>query len=216
MSAKGKSSENQDALAMQPLPESVEPTAGSRALPGVLIAFLAFMFYWGDIYVMDNGGDLMGKNGSFPEAVYYPYTKYAEIPTPGGDDSELGRIAYQKYCQACHQPNGMGAPGSFPPLAGSEWVLADGPNRIIRIVLDGLSGPITVKGQQFNSVMVPWRDVIADDKEIAALLTFIRTEWGNSASEVTPEQVTEVRGATSSRAGRSWTAAELEKIPTAN
>jgi mono/diheme cytochrome c family protein len=197
--------------------EDVEPTAADRLLPALLIGILGALLYWGDMYVMIHGADPMGKGGSFPEELYYPIESYAALeqmhPKTGGNLMEIGRVAYQKYCQACHQPSGLGQPGMFPPLAGSDWVLVDSPNRIIRIVLDGLTGPITVNGQVYNNVMVPWRETIQDDQEIAAVLTFIRNEWGNQAPEVSAEKVAEIREATQDRAGRPWTAEELLKIP---
>lgn len=196
-----------------------EPTAASRAVPGVLIAFVAFMLYWGDMYVMDNGGDLMGENGSFPQDLYYPVSSYASLKDmhPKSDNLfDIGKDAFSYYgCAGCHQLSGLGTPGLNPPLAGSEWVLAEGPNRIIRIILHGLRGPIEVKGEQYNSQMTPFGPVITDDQTIAALATFIRQEWGNNASEVSPEKVAEIREAEASRSTQ-WTAEELMKIPAAD
>jgi mono/diheme cytochrome c family protein len=87
----------------------------------------------------------------------------------------------------------LGAPGQFPPLAGSEWVNESEPGRVIRAVLNGLQGPISVHGQNFNNVMVPWNSL--SDEDIAAVITFVRQnkEWGNTASAVTPAQVQAVR-----------------------
>ena len=162
----------------------------------------------------------MGKGGSFPQEVYYPQATFVQLealnPKVDKGPVEQGRIHYQTYCMPCHQGNGMGLPGQFPPLAGSEWVNAEGPNRIIRIILNGLQGPITVKGQEFNGAMVPWRDTIPDPADIAAIATFIRQEWGNTGAPVSPEKVAEIKTATESRGGRAWTAAELESIPDAD
>jgi mono/diheme cytochrome c family protein len=105
----------------------------------------------------------------------------------------------------------MGTPGMFPPLAGSEWVTAEGHERIIRIVLNGLSGPIEVAGAQFNNVMVPWRDTLKDE-DIASVLSYIRSEWGNKADPVTVEEVKKVREGTKDR-GNPWTADELKQVP---
>jgi len=94
-------------------------------------------------------------------------------------------------CAACHQANGEGIPGAFPPLADSEWV--NGPaSNLIRIQLRGLQGPITVKGTLYNSVM-PAQNAQSDE-DIAAVLTYIRSSFGNKASAVTAEQVKEFRG----------------------
>jgi mono/diheme cytochrome c family protein len=110
----------------------------------------------------------------------------------------------------------MGAAGQWPPLVGSEWVLALGPNRIIRIVYGGLSGPLTVKDVQYSNLAMPaqGRDVKLSDEDMAAVITFIRSnkEWGNNASPVTPEQIKMVREQIKDRAD-PWTAAELLSIP---
>jgi len=119
---------------------------------------------------------------------------------------------FETYCQVCHQSTGQGAPGQFPPLAGSEWVLAKEPGRVIRIVLNGLQGPVKVKDQAFDSAsMIPWKDL--SDDEIAAVLTFIRSnkEWGNEAPPVTAEQVKAVRDKTASRSSQ-WFVDELLKV----
>jgi len=100
-------------------------------------------------------------------------------------------------CAACHQATGQGMPGTYPPLAGSEWLL-NNPEVPIRIVLHGLQGAITVKGATFNNAMTPFAEQLSD-AEIAAVLTYERSSWGNSASAVTAEQVKAVRAATASQ-----------------
>ena len=101
---------------------------------------------------------------------------------------------------------------NFPPLAGSEWVNGD-PNRATRIILNGLQGPIEVKGHTYTSVM-PAQGAILKDDQIAAVLNYIRNSWGNSGNEeVTTEFVTGVRNATKGRP-TPWTANEiLEEFP---
>ena len=199
----------------------VEPIASNRSLPAIMFTLLAMVLFWGDRYVMNHGGDLMGKAGSFPEEVYYPVPSYAALQAMNPQDPEdelreLGRVGYSYYaCIGCHQPNGMGTPGVNPPLAGSEWVNSEGPNRLARIVLHGLIGPISVSGQPYNNQMPPLGSAITDDKELAAILTFIRQEWGNTGSGVTPEQVAAIREETKGRASQ-WKADELLAIPEAD
>lgn len=188
-----------------------EPVAEKRPVPVLLIALLVALFFWGDMYVMRNGADVGGEVGAFPHQVYYPYASYAQIPKAGGDTAQ-GAKFYGLYCSICHQPNGMGVPGQFPPLAGSDWVLEEGPNRVIRLILNGIQGPITVNGQPFNNAMPPWRDQM-NDAQLAAVATYIRTTWGNKASPVKPEEVKAVRDATASRT-TAWSAAELLATPT--
>jgi len=115
-------------------------------------------------------------------------------------------------CAACHQPTGQGLPGAFPPLAGSE--IANGPASIpIRIVLRGLTGPITVHGTQYNGNMPPYGNTIEmSDAEVAAVLSYVRSQWGNAGGPVTAEQVAAERAAIASKTGQ-WTAAELGLKP---
>jgi len=98
---------------------------------------------------------------------------------------DLGKKVYMQSCFACHQANGEGVNKSFPPLAKSDYLNAD-VNRAIRIVLEGLSGEITVNGIAYNSIM-PSQQLT--DEEIANVLTFIYNNWGNNGKEVTPDMV---------------------------
>jgi mono/diheme cytochrome c family protein len=112
-------------------------------------------------------------------------------------------------CAACHQASGMGMPGAYPPLAGSEWLL-NNPEVPIRIVLHGLQGPITVKGGSFNNAMTPFGDQLSD-AEIAAIISYERSSWGNSASKITAEQVKSVREATKAQTG-PWKPDDLKGL----
>src|SRR5690606_37350208 len=111
-----------------------------------------------------------------------------------------GKEVYDRpgICVTCHQANGKGLPGAFPPLAGSEWVHGD-PARIIKIVLKGMMGPVKVGNQEFNSVMTPLESLLTDE-EIAAVVTYVRNEWENQGSAVTAEQVATIRQATAGQA----------------
>jgi mono/diheme cytochrome c family protein len=190
-------------------PEPPEPRAERGFMPIGLIGLLAVIAFLGNMYFIYHGLDIGGKGGAFPKLVYFPYRSYSDLRGTGGGPD--GRQVYAATCLACHQGGGTGTPGMFPPLAGSEWVNAEGHQRIIRIVLNGLSGPIEVAGAQFNNVMVPWRDTLKDE-DIAAVLTFVRSEWGNKGDPVTVEEVKAVRDATKDRGG-PWTADELKQIP---
>ncbi|MBK8059076.1 MAG: cytochrome c [Gemmatimonadetes bacterium] len=102
--------------------------------------------------------------------------------------------------------NGEGLPNLYPPLAGSEWLTGDA-EIPIAIVLHGMQGEITVKGQKFNNVMAPWASL--SDAQIAAILTYERSAWGNTAAAVTAEQVAAVRAATTTRT-TPWTPDEVK------
>ncbi len=104
--------------------------------------------------------------------------------------NEAGKKVYDQYCIVCHQVDGQGVPNAFPPLSGTEYVTGD-TDRLIGIVLNGLNGEIEVKGQVYNGVMVA-HDFLTD-QEVADVVTYVRSSFGNSASAVTPEQVAAVR-----------------------
>ncbi|MET3044915.1 copper-containing nitrite reductase [Flavobacterium covae] len=100
-----------------------------------------------------------------------------------------GKSVYGKTCFACHQANGEGLPNAFPPLAKSDFLNAD-INRAIEIILKGKTGEITVNGKKFNSVMTAQT---LTDEEVANVLTYVYSQWGNSKKEVTPAMVAAVR-----------------------
>jgi nitrite reductase (NO-forming) len=111
---------------------------------------------------------------------------------------EAGKVLFNGTCSVCHQNNGQGLPGVFPPLAKSDFLMAD-PRRAIEIVLNGRSGPITVNGQTYNSVMPPMSQL--NDDEIANILTYVLNGWNNKDGVVAPEEVAEVRATTQRPAG---------------
>jgi mono/diheme cytochrome c family protein len=121
----------------------------------------------------------------------------------------LGLHLYAATCAACHQPHGNGQPGLAPPLKDSEWIY--GPDeRLIRIVLQGVQGPMTVKGETYQLAM-PGLSVF-NDEQVAAILTFIRRNWEHTGDPVPPEKVREVRAETAERIDM-WTEEELLAIP---
>jgi mono/diheme cytochrome c family protein len=150
------------------------------------------------------GGETSSSNGAGQAAAATPAA--AAQPAAGDQGPAQGQAVYQRVCATCHQRNGNGLPGSFPPLAGSDFASGD-PARLIKIVLHGLQGPLEVRGQRYNNIMPPWRSL--SDREIAAALTYVRSSFGNSASAVTADQVAEVRAATAGRTAM-WTVRELE------
>lgn len=113
---------------------------------------------------------------------------------------------YATNCAMCHQADGTGQAGTFPPLADSSWVTED-PETPVRVMLLGIGGEIEVAGATYNGVMPSQAHL--DDEQIALLATKIRTSWGNEASEVTPELVAEIRAEFAGRT-HACDAAELE------
>jgi nitrite reductase (NO-forming) len=104
-----------------------------------------------------------------------------------------GRVLYNGTCSVCHQQNGEGLEGVFPPLASSDYLMADN-RRAIEIVLNGLTGPVTVNDSPFNSVMPPMSQL--NDDEIANILTFALNTWGNEGDAISSAEVAEVRATT--------------------
>jgi len=106
------------------------------------------------------------------------------------------------YCGTCHQQDGQGLETvGYPPLAGSEWVMID-TDRLIKLTLKGLYGPITVKGKQYDpKVPMTAYEGLMNDEEVAAVLTYVRNSWGNEGTVITPEQVRKVRAAVKDKEG---------------
>jgi len=118
-----------------------------------------------------------------------------------------GKQTFAGLCAACHQPTGKGLDGLAPPLADSEWVNGD-PERIIKVVMHGLRGPIKVKGLSYSYDM-PAAGFLSDE-QIAGVLTYIRREWDHEASPVPLDLVQKIRAETKGRTD-AWTEAELQK-----
>ena len=116
---------------------------------------------------------------------------------------------YGEVCASCHQQAGEGIENVFPPLAGSDWVT--GPAIVpIAIVLHGLEGEIEVRRKKYNGAMMAWGGVL-NDEDLAATLTYTRSQWGNRASPITAAQVKAVRAKLASRT-KPFTAAELRAL----
>jgi mono/diheme cytochrome c family protein len=99
-------------------------------------------------------------------------------------------VLYQTHCRVCHQNNGKGDGTRFPPLARSEWVTGD-KDRLIRLTLEGLSGPIEVDGRSYNSAMPHF--AYLTDPQISDVLNYIRNAFGNAADSLTTADVVRMR-----------------------
>jgi mono/diheme cytochrome c family protein len=121
----------------------------------------------------------------------------AQGTAPAAGAAIDGRQVFVSKCQACHQAAGQGLPGVFPPLAGSSWV--KGPAEVpLQILLHGLNGPIEVAGTTYNGSMPAFGEQM-NDAELAAVLSFIRSEWGNASPAVETEVVQAARKSTADR-----------------
>jgi mono/diheme cytochrome c family protein len=176
--------------------EKREPRVGAEPLSIWLIAIYGLAIFFGGAYLGRYSGNFSG-GGLDPMGAPPPAKKAAGGPAGGEQGAELsphdrGKKIFSANCQTCHQANGQGVAGQYPPLAGSEFTTG-GSRRPAMIVLKGLQGPVKVKGQQFGTaVMQPW-DKTLTDKKIADVLTYERSDWGNNASPVTAEQIAALR-----------------------
>lgn len=126
--------------------------------------------------------------------------------TPDAEVHTRGQQVFNRTCIACHGVDGLGVPGTFPPLDGSKWVTGD-PALAARVVLHGLMGPVEVLGKRYDNVMAPLGPSL-DDQQIADVLTLVRQSWSNDATPVSAAAVRRVREQHKDRA-QIWTAAEL-------
>lgn len=111
---------------------------------------------------------------------------------------DAGAVLYKGTCSVCHQNNGEGVANVFPPLANSDYLNADH-RHAIEVVLNGLSGPISVNGNDYNSVMPPMSQL--NDDEIANILTFVLNSWNNKGGQISAEEVANIRATTERPAG---------------
>jgi mono/diheme cytochrome c family protein len=176
----------------------------------MLFVFAGFIFF---------GATYLGRfSGHFDPRVYNENLKEfgaSKAAAVAVDPVVLGEKLFNNAaCNTCHQTTGLGLPGAIPPLAGSDW--AQGPeDRVIRIVLHGLQGPIKVAGKDFNSAMPAFGKVAGggfnwSDDKIAAVLTYVRQAWGNKAPPITAAKVAEIHSQVGDH--KPWTAEELEAI----
>lgn len=184
-SAKGSQSLKQGRLQNDTSPtdrayerENYEPEELSNPLPKWFAVMSACFVIWGFGYFY--------FQGVVPADAGDRRTAMA----PAGSVPVDGKVVYAANCVACHQGNGQGIPAAFPPLAGADWVLTD-PQIPAQILLHGLQGPIEVAGQLYSGVMPSMAHL--SDEELAAVLNYIRTDWGNSASEITSDWLSEQR-----------------------
>lgn len=165
-------------------------------------------------------GAVMGQGGSFFGYGELTKTDYmrGKSPVPIEEEAvpEPALAFLQKQgakiytnCSSCHQPNGMGQTGQFPPLAGSEWVLGN-TEMLAMIIHNGVAGPIEVAGATYDNQMAAVGANLSA-KDLAALMTYIRTSWGNDASLVSPEMAAEAIRISTERGGGQTSAEELKK-----
>ncbi|MEH6560894.1 MAG: cytochrome c [Marinobacter sp.] len=201
--------------------EAPEPEEGTRAAPKFVFAWIAILIVWGvGYYAWQIGKPMLGGDSRTPVATEPSTSEPESSNTAASEDAGAsstasaevagvdGKALFSAHCSSCHQATGQGIPGAFPPLTGSKWLQAD-PNIPIAIVHDGLQGEIEVAGNTFQGMMPPLGGQLSD-AEIAAVLTYARSEWGNTASEVSPEAVAKHKERFGDRG--SWSAKELTEV----
>jgi mono/diheme cytochrome c family protein len=184
------------------LREQGEPREGFEPINPVWTIAFGLVVFICDYYLAMYSGDFRGDVLNEKRAA-----GGAEQPAKPVDPVVIGQRLFNGKCAACHQPDGKGRPGQFPPLAESEWLLGP-PEAPVRIVLFGLQGDVTVAGQHFNGNMPVFGEQLKGE-QIAAVLTSVRQEWGNQADPISPELVAQVRKADQRK--QPWTAAELKR-----
>jgi mono/diheme cytochrome c family protein len=187
--------------------EMAEPKDGFEPTPVWLMLLYFALIGWGGFYLATNSGAFRADvftDGSGQRLSAGGIAEKKAVPV---DPMALGQRIFAN-CAACHQATGTGIAGVYPPLAGSAFVNGP-PEVLIRIVLHGLNGPLPVRGNTYNGEMPAWEQM--SDEQIAAVLTYVRSSFGNRAPGIAPESVAAVRKLTSGR-GRPWTAAELASV----
>ncbi len=172
--------------------ENPEPQEGSNPMPWFVIVLTALLLGFGVLYIARSAivnAPALGDGRSSAELL-------GAAPASAGAAVD-GAAIYASRCVACHQAGGTGLPGVFPPLAGSEWV-AGKETTLAALVLHGVSGALTVKGSTYNGAM-PAFGAQLQDAELAAVLTHVRSQWGNAAAPVTADTVATVRKETAAR-----------------
>jgi mono/diheme cytochrome c family protein len=195
--------------------EKLDPQAGREPLSLWLIAIYGLAVFFGGAYLGRYAGNWSGDGldylGNAPRVAAHPGAGGATEQTAELTPAEKGAKIFSANCATCHQMNGLGVAGQYPPLAGSEFANG-GSRRPVMIVLKGLQGPLTVKGQHYGSaVMQPWDKTLTDEK-IADVLTYERSSWGNTGSAVTPEGVAALRKEFAGRS-ESWTEPDILAVP---
>lgn len=172
--------------------ENDDPDERVRPLPWFLTMFLGAMAMWGAFYIY--------STPSGEDSAYGDQRTVADLRPPvvvtGAAAKVDGKQIYGGKCAACHQANGLGVAGVFPPLAESEWVVGD-EKVLVNILLHGVNGEMSVKGTLYKGAMPAWNSM--NDDELAAVMSYIRNDWGNKAGDILPATVAAQREATKTR-----------------
>ncbi len=172
--------------------EKEDPNESNRPLPWFLVMSLGAMAMWGAFYIVSTPS---GEDSSFGDQRSVASLRPV-VAVAGAAPAVDGKQLFGAKCAACHQGSGLGVAGVFPPVAASEWVLGD--EKILsNILLHGINGEMIVKGNTYKGAMPAW-NTLSDD-ELAAVLTYIRSDWGNAAPPIKAETIKSQRELTKAR-----------------
>lgn len=172
--------------------ENEDPNESNRPLPWFLVMSLGAMAMWGAFYIYSTPS---GEDSAFGDQRTVASLRPAALAA-GGAPAVDGKQLYGAKCAACHQGTGLGVAGVFPPVAASEWVLGD-EKILANILLHGVNGEMVVKGNTYKGAMPAWKSL--SDDELAAVLTYIRSDWGNAATPIKAETIKSQRELTKAR-----------------
>jgi mono/diheme cytochrome c family protein len=191
-------------------------TPGAVPMPHWLMALCGVAIFWAGTSFSGGFGASYFSSDNYS---VHPGEGAATVNAGGGGGAagatsiaDLGKAYFTQNCVACHQANAAGIPGQFPPLAGSEYING-GSKRLGMILLKGLQGIVTVEGKQFNGAMPAWEKTLTD-KKIAAILTYVRGDFGNHGGPITPDQIADARKEFASHPD-SWHESDLQAVPPA-
>lgn len=185
--------------------ENPDPEEGRTPIPWLVLALALALAAFGVVYISRSNLDAPATWGDGRSAAELAGDK------PAAGAKVDGGAIFTSMCAACHQPTGLGLPGVFPPLAGSEWVLGK-PDTLAAILLHGINGSIEVKGTVYQGAMPAFGGSLGD-AEIAAVLTHIRSTWGNAASPIDAAAVAAARARLADRKQPFSGGAELAALP---
>ena len=185
------------------------PSAPRETTPIWIFALTLTLLFLGGVY-------FDYYSGWFNASVYSPYVSAEQVeayqPKSGAAAiAAQGKRVYESVCGICHGTDGLGKPNQAPPLSGSDVVNSKGFNRLARIPLAGLTGPIKVAGQDWNLNMAAMGSALSDS-DLAAVLTYVRSSWGNKADAVSEDDIRKIRAELGAHP-QQMTAEDLAKLP---
>lgn len=195
--------------------EHPDPVEAQHPLPGGLLLLFGVIVCFAGVYlgVYHGGfqGNIYNESESTPDLL-----SSKKVAGPGVSQAaveltlvEQGKAVYAN-CQPCHQASGLGVAGQFPSLVAADWVTGS-EKRLVAILLKGLVGPLKVGDAVYNGAMPAWEKALSD-KKIAAVASYVRASWGNTAPEISEAKVAAAKKEFASRVD-PWTEADLLVIP---